>query len=56
MSRRNRRNSSLARNLESLNFKFKGRPQPNQVEVSEAQEDRMEPTEPTQLTHENRTP
>ena len=30
-----------------------GRPQPNQVEVSEAQEDRVEPTEPTQSTPEN---
>ena len=33
-----------------------GRPQPNQVEVSEAQEDHVEPTEPTQSTPENPTP
>ena len=33
-----------------------GRPQPNQVEISEAQEDRVESTGPTQLTSENTTP
>ena len=33
-----------------------GRPQPNQVEVSEAEEDRVEQTEPTQSTPENPTP
>ena len=33
-----------------------GRPQHNQVEVSEAEEDRVEPTEPTQSTPENPTP
>ena len=33
-----------------------GRPQPIQVEVSEAREDRVEPTEPTQSTPENPTP
>ena len=32
------------------------RPQLNQVEVSETQEDHVEPTEPTQATPENPTP
>ena len=39
-----------------INTTPQGRPQPNQVEVSEAQEDRVEPAVPTQSTPEYPTP
>ena len=47
---------STQEDLSIIDTTPQGRPQPNQVEVSEAQEYCTEPTEPTQLIPENPTP